>query len=42
VDTLMVYLDDSMIMVKRADRSEQRDVKSETEDCVPHAQLHVS
>lgn len=31
-DTLMVYLDDSMIMVKRADRSEQLDIKFGTED----------
>jgi hypothetical protein len=31
-DTLMVYLDDSMIMVKRANRSEQLDVEFGTED----------
>jgi hypothetical protein len=34
VDTLMDYLDDSMIIVKRAHRSEQRDVKFGTEDRV--------
>ena len=33
-DTLMVYLDDSLTMVKRADRGEQLDVKFGADDRV--------